>query len=78
MLRAWRTIHRTACADGPACLAVRCLLLILGLAVLTLGVYSLPSIASTAGEIAVGVALSLPVAAAILYAAAFPGGMRRA
>jgi len=78
MIRVWRTIHRTACADGPACLAARVLLLILGLAVLTLGVYSLPSIAVTAGEIAVGVVLSLPVAVAILYAAVFPGGMRRA
>ena len=77
MLHVWNTIRETACVDGPACLGIRALLAVLGVAVLTLAVYSLPSIAVTPGEIAVGIALSLPVAAALLYAAAFPRDLHR-
>ena len=62
MSRLLRSIRLPACSDGAACLCVRLLLVIAGLGVLAVGVYQLPAMATTQGEIVTGMLLSLPVA----------------
>lgn len=71
MPRLLTLVRRPMLSDGAAGLVVRLLLIAAGLGVLTVGFYSLPSIAVTQGEIVTGILLSLAVALQILVAALF-------
>lgn len=79
MSRFLNVARRPLLADGTVGLLVRLLLVVAGLGVLTVGVYRLPSIAATQGEVVTGLLLSLAVALQILVAALFfPMSARRA
>lgn len=65
-------------ADGTAAVIVRIALVAASIGILTIGIAHLPSIATTHGELAVGLLLSLLVASQIFVAALwFPLGSRR-
>ncbi|MGC1273458.1 MAG: hypothetical protein WBC44_07090 [Planctomycetaceae bacterium] len=65
-------------ADGTAAAIVRIALVAAAVGILTIGLAHLPSIATTQGEMAVGLVLSLLVASQIFVAALwFPLGSRR-
>ena len=64
-------VRRPTAADGALTLCVRLLLVAVGVGVLTVGLYRLPSIAMTQGEVVTGILLSLAVALQILFAALF-------
>ena len=65
-------------ADGSPAVLVRLALVLAAGAVLSLGIYHLPSFATTRGELVIGLLLSLAVAVQLAVAAfCFPLGCRK-